>query len=140
MSNFLQDEDCTDVHKISSVIDSFKKKNSVGSLETTAATTMASSTNAGNHMVSTDILKLQSRQATCLIINSIHHDNNNNKIMYVCRELFACSLFITIGCGDCSVVFISFHCLKNIVYHYIINAILCWDHNICKNTIVDQHK
>lgn len=136
MSNFLQDEDCTDVQKISSVIDSFKKKNSVGSLETSAATTMASSTNAGNHMVSTNIL--QTAKPTDSLFNNIHHDNSNNKIMYVCCELFACSLCVTIGCGDCSVVFILFHCLKTIVCYYIINAILCWDHRICTNTTVNR--
>lgn len=48
MAGFLQDADSSDLHDMSSVIEGFQKKNSVGSMG--SATAMATTT--GNHMVS----------------------------------------------------------------------------------------
>jgi len=48
MAGFLQDSDGSDLHDMSSVIEGFQKKNSVGSM----GSTTAMATTAGNHMVS----------------------------------------------------------------------------------------
>lgn len=54
MSGFLQDADESNLHDMSSVIESFQKKNSVGSMGSSAATTgttsmMTAGTTTGNH-------------------------------------------------------------------------------------------